>query len=285
MMAAMRRLPRFRQAAVAIAADSVEYYQGRWLANRVLNDRARFLMAIFMLFLNYSRRKDVPGSGLTAARLREICARVGLCSAGRVEAMLLLMRTGGYIERAEDGNDRRVRRYVPTTKLLDLHRERHRRVFSAIDMLSGDTAYADRICGGNDESYRRFILTMGYGYLDGYRIVHAVPVLQDIIDRDVGLPILLCVFLSNPGYAEFAPEQFKITSVAGLARRFNVSRVHVRSVLRDAAACGLILRDDETAQVTALPALGDTIEGFFASAFVFAESCARIALSDAVYPN
>lgn len=282
--AAMRRLPRFRQAAAAIAADSVEYYQGRWLANRVLNDRARFLMAMFMLFLHYSRRPDVASSGLTAARLREICIRVGLCSAGRVEAMLLMMRASGYLERSEDSSDRRVRRYVPTAKLLDLHRERHRRVFSAIDMLTGDTAYASRICGDNDdELYRRFILTMGYGYLDGYRIVHGVPVLQSTIDRDVGLPILMCVFLSTPGYAEFAPEKFRTTSVAGLARRFNVSRVHVRSVLRDAAACGLILRDDETAQVTALPALGDAVENFFASGFAFARSSAEIALTDSAW--
>jgi hypothetical protein len=281
-IAAMLRLPRFRQAAAAIAADSIEYYQGRWLANRVLNDRARFLMAMFMLFLHYNRRADVASSGLTAARLREICVGVGLCSAGRVEAMLLMMRASGYLERAEDSDDGRVRRYVPTAKLLDLHRERHRRVFSAIDMLTGDTAYASRICGGNDDApYRRFILTMGYGYLGGYRIVHAVPVLQNIIDRDVGLPLMLCVFLSSPGYAEFAPEKFRTTSVAGLARRFNVSRVHVRSVLRDAAAAGLVQRNDDTAQVTALPALGDAVEGFFASAFVFAGSCAEIALTEA----
>ncbi|HEY4142772.1 MAG TPA: hypothetical protein VGM57_15230 [Pseudolabrys sp.] len=280
-MAALRRQPRFRQAAAAIAVDSVEYYQGRWLANRVLNDRARFLLAMFMLFLHYSWRADVANSGLTAARLREICAGVGLCSAGRAEAMLLMMRASGYLERTEDPNDRRVRRYVPTAKFLDLHRERHRRVFSAIDTLTGDTAYATRICGGNDDAlYRRFILTMGHAYLGGYRIVHAAPVLQTIIDRDVGLPLMLCVFLSSPGYAEFAPEKFRTTSVAGLARRFNVSRVHVRSVLRDAAAAGLVLRDEDTAQVTALPALSDAAESFFASAFVFARSCAEIALTE-----
>jgi DNA-binding MarR family transcriptional regulator len=281
-IAAMRRRPRFRQAAAAIAADSVEYYQGRWLANRVLNDRARFVMAAVMLFLHYSWRADVANSGLTAARLREICVRVGLCSSGRVEATLLMMRASGYIERVESTSDRRVRRYVPTAKFLDLHRERHRRVFSAIDLLRGDTAYAAGICGGNDDaSYRRFMLAMGYGYLAGYRIVDAAPVLQNIIDRDVGLPLMLCVLLSSPGYAEFAPEKFRTTSVAGLARRFNVSRVHVRLVLRDSAAAGLVLRDDDTAQVTALPALSDALESFFASAFLFAGACAEIALTEA----
>jgi hypothetical protein len=281
-MAALRRQPRFRQAAAAMAVDSVEYYQGRWLASRVLNDRARFLMAMFMLFLHYSWRADAANSGLTAARLREICVGVGLCSAGRVEAMLLMMRVAGYIERVENPSDRRVRRYVPTAKFVDLHRERHWRVLSAIDTLRDDAAYAARICGGNDDApYRRFILTMGYGYLAGYRIIDAASVLQNIIDRDVGLPLMLCVLLSSPKYSELAPERFRTTSVAGLARRFNVSRVHVRSVLRDAAAAGLVLRNDDTAQVTALPALSDAVESFFASAFVFAGSCAEIALTEA----
>ncbi len=281
-MAALQRMPRFRQAAAAIAVDSVEYYQGRWLANRVLNDRARFVMAMFMLFLHYSWRADVANSGLTAARLREVCVGVGLCSAGRVEAMLLMMRASGYLERAEDAGDRRVRRYVPTAKLVDLHRERHRRLLSAIDTLRGDTAFAARICGGNDDAaYRRFTLAMGYGYFAGYRIIDAAPVLEKIIDRDVGLPLLICVLLASADYAAFASEKFRTTSVAGLARRFNVSRVHVRSVLRDAEARGLVARDDETAQVTALPALGDAVENFFASGFLFAESCAEVALIEA----
>lgn len=278
-VAAVRREPRFNEAMAAIAVSSVEYYQGRWLANRILNDRARFVMATVMMFLHFGHRPDVANSGLTASRLREICVGVGLCSAGRVEAMLLTMRASGYLERAE-ASDRRVRRYVPTAKLVELHRERHRRVLSALDILRNDAGYASRICGANDETfYRRFVLALGQGYLAGYRLVDFAPELQKVIDRDVGLPLMLCVLLASPDYIDFAPEDMRTISVAGLARRFDVSRIHVRSVLRDAESVQLLVRDDDTAQVAALPALIDALENFFASAFVFTESCAQIALA------
>jgi hypothetical protein len=277
---ALRAEPRFRQAAAAAAANSVEYYQGRWLAHRVLNDRARFVMASVMLYLHFNRRDDVANSGLTATRLREICVGVGLCSGGRVEAMLLMMRAAGFLERAEDAGDLRVRRYVPTAKLLDLNRDRQRRVLEAIDVLRGGTAYA-RICGESElELYRRFVVAMGTGFLSGFRVVQPAPVLIRIIDRDVGLPLMMCVFLTSPEYSELCPEALRNVSVAALARRFKVSRVHVRSVLRAAESARLLLRNEETAQVRVLPPLVTAIENFFANAFLFAESCAQIALTE-----
>ena len=67
-LAAMQREPRFRQAVAAIAADNLSYYQRRWLANRVLNDRGRFGMALISMFLHFCYRPDIPNSGMTAAR-------------------------------------------------------------------------------------------------------------------------------------------------------------------------------------------------------------------------
>lgn len=277
---ALRTEPRFRQAVAVAAANSVEYYQGRWLAHRVLNDRARFVMASVMLYLHFSRRDDVANSGLTATRLREICVGAGLCSGGRVEAMLLMMRASGFLERAEDAGNLRVRRYVPTAKLLDLNRDRQRRVLEAIDILRGTTAYA-RICGESElELYRRFVRAMGAGFLSGFRVVQPAPVLVRIIDRDVGLPLMMCIFLTSPEYSEFCPQALRNVSVAALARRFKVSRVHVRSVLRAAESAGLLLRSEETAQVRVLPPLVAAIENFFANAFLYAESCAQIALAE-----
>lgn len=277
-VAAVRSEPRFVMAVAAIAASGVDYYQGRWLANRVLNDRARFVMASFMLYLHFSHRDDVANSGLTAARLREICVGEGLCSAGRVEAMLAMMRASGYLERAPAG-DRRVRRYVPTEKLIELHRVRHGRVMAALDILRGDTDYARRICGpGADQAYGQFIQAMGLGFLAGYRLIDPAPELQKTVDRDVGLPILLCVLLASPNYAALAPERIGPVSVAALARRFDVSRIHVRSVLREAEATGLIERDVDLVRIAALPALINAVEKLFAGAFVFTESCAEIAL-------
>lgn len=280
-IAALRAEPRFRQAVATIIADSIEYYQGRWLAHRVLNDRARFILASIMLYLHFDRRDDVANSGLTAARLREICVGAGLCSGGRVEAVLLMMRAGGFLDRAEGGGDPHVRRYVPTAKLINLNRSRQGRALKAIDTIRGGTTYAPRICGDNElQAYSRFVAAAARGFIAGFRIVHSVPELAPIVERDAGLPLMMCVFLTSPEYAEFCPERLRNASVAEMARRFKVSRVHVRSVMRAAESLGFLLRNEETAQARVLPPLVAAIENFFATAFLYAEACAQIALAE-----
>ena len=281
-IAAVRREPRFRQAVAAIAADNLSYYQRRWLANRVLNDRGRFAMALIGMYLHFSYRPDIPNSGMTAARVREICVGAGLCSGGRVDGVLLMMRATGHLERAEE-SDRRVRRYVPTPKLIALHRERNRQLLSALDLLRGDTNFADRIRDGNEDAfYPHFVLALARIFLAGYRMVNAAPELQKMVDRDAGLPLMMCVLLASPEYAALVSEEMRPGSIAGLARRFSVSRIHVRSVLRDAEASGFLIRHGDTEPVTALPALIRAMENFFASALVMVETCAHFALAQAV---
>lgn len=276
-IAAIRQQPRFKSAVAAIAVDNLKYYQRRWLANRVLNDRGRFGIALVAMFLHFNYRPDVPASGLTAARFRDICIGAGLCGGGRAEGVLLMMRASGYLERIDD-SDRGVRRYVPTAKLIGLHRERNRLLLSALDLLRGDSNFADRIRADRDDAfYRRFVLTMGHMFLAGYRMVNAAPELQGMIDRDAGLPLMICALLATADYAALVPEEMRPVTVAELARRFAVSRSHVRSVQRDAETARLLIRHGDAAQVTLLPALTNAMENFFASALVMIEACAQVA--------
>lgn len=281
-IAAVRREPRFRQALAAVLVSSIEFYQRRWLADRLLNDRARFGMAALIMFLHFSYRAEIADSGLTVARLREICVAAGVCSEGRVESMLLMMRAGGFLERAAE-SDRHVHRYVPTAKLIELHRSRHRQVLSALDILRGHKDDLTRICGSHEDAcYSRYVVASGLAFVAGYRIVDAAPELRKIVDRDAGLPLMMCVLLASPDYAALVSEEMRPGSVAGLARRFSVTRIHVRSVLRDAESAGFLIRHGDTEPVTALPALIGAMEDFFASAFVMGETCAHIALAQEV---
>lgn len=275
-IAAIRRVPQFKAALAVLAADNLTYYQRRWLANRVLNDRARFGMALVSMFLHFSYRPDDPNSGLTAVRFREICVEVGLCGGGRVEGLLMLMRATGFLERAAT-DEPGVRRFVPTPKLIALHRERNRQLLSAIDLLR-DTHFASRIREGEESRfYRNFVLAMGHMFRAGYRMVHAAPALRGIIDRDAGMPMMICALLASADYAPLVPAELRPVTVSDLARRFSVSRMHVRSVQRDAESAGLLIRHGDTEQVTVLPALIGAVENFFASAFVMIETCAHAA--------
>jgi hypothetical protein len=88
---------------------------------------------------------------------------------------------------------------------------------------------------------------------------------------------MICALLASPDYAALVPEETRPVTVAGLARRLNVSRVHVRSLQRDAETEGLLVRHGDSAPVTVLPAPIGALENFFASAFVMIESCAYVA--------
>lgn len=287
-IAAVRREPRFKSALAALAADNLAYYQRRWLANRVMNDRARFGIALASMFLHFSYRRDDPHSGLTTASFRDICVGAGLCGGGRVEGLLMLMRATGFLERVERAESG-IRRFVPTSKLIALHRSRNRQLLSAVDLLRGTTRFAERISqdgqDGNSDFYPNFVLAMGRMFLAGYRMVDAAPELKRIVERDAGMPMMICALLASPSYAALVPEEMRPVTVSDLARRFNVSRMHVRSVQRDAESAGLLFRHGDCEQATVLPALIDAVENFFASALVMVESCAQVAAGKQSRPD
>lgn len=272
---ALRAHPRFREAAAAAASSSVEFYQGNWIANRVLNDRARFLITQICMYLHYTRRPEEPSSGLTATRLRDICIAGKICSAGRAEAMLLMMRAGGYLLRETVAEDKRVRRYVPTEKLVGQVRERQKGVLRAIDMLQTEPRFVAAL-ESDPQFYPRFVSNLAESFIAGFRLYHFVPELDRIFDRDAGLIMMMSVFLTDPACSGFAPEQN--VSVFGLARRFNVSRAHVRAVLGDAERIGMIERGEDVAKP--LPPLIEAMEKLLATGFAYSSSCAERALQN-----
>jgi len=72
------------------------------------------------------------------------------------------------------------------------------------------------------------------------------------------------------GADNFPPRGPVKVSISALARQFGVSRVHVRTLLRDAASAGYIVWPDGIdAKVIVLPPLQDAVETFFASAFLY----------------
>jgi len=272
---ALRAHPRFREAAATAASSSVDFYQGNWIANRVLNDRARFLVTQLCMYLHHTRRPEEPASGLTATRLRDICIANKICSAGRAEAMLLMMRAGGYLLRETVAEDKRVRRYVPTEKLVGQVRERQRGILRAVDMLQTEPRFSAAL-ESDPQFHPRFVSNMSASYLEGFRLFHFVPELDRIFDRDAGLIMMMSVFLTDPAYRGFVLEQN--VSVFGLARRFNVSRAHVRAVLGDAERIGLIQRGADVAQP--LPPLVEAMEKLLATGFAYSALCAERALQE-----
>jgi hypothetical protein len=90
------------------------------------------------------------------------------------------------------------------------------------------------------------------------------------VERNAGLLVLFTLYLADAG--ELPPG---VVTVAGLARRFHVSRPHVTLMLRAAEAEGLVRRRGDAVGLE--PALHGGLDRFFCAAFRLNADCAAAA--------
>jgi len=277
-IAALLANPHFPQAMRLSAAGIASLYQGRRPINLLMDDKSRVLFGYFALYLHFSVRPDEPGSGLTPSRMKELCREFDICSRGRAEVMLSLMRYAGYLSPAPDPRDRRVNRLVATPRLVALLRERWRVWFTALaPMLPEGRAALDVL---DDENFAREMLkAMMLRFRAGNRFIAVpipddMPALQLFADRNAGMLILASLIST-------AEADGATASIAGLARRFGVSRTHVLKLLRDAEDEGSIRITQHAGErrIVLLPRLMQEAEKLFAAVHAYLADSAREALA------
>lgn len=250
------RHPEIDRAVTISAKTIVEMHRGHWVMNRLVSDRGRFVLATMMTELHFREGK---GGGFTAARLRDLAIAQRVCSPGRVTAFIAAMRLVGFLRPAPSA-DRRVKRLVPTAQFIDLQRERMAGMFLARAVVRphDDTAALDDpwVLGG----MMSFMLRR---YVQGFRLGIEVPELRNVMDRDVGIPLTLCVVLDDL--------EGRKSNIAPLARRFSVSRSHVLTVIRELAAENLIEQSGARGGFRGTPLLMAAVRRMFATAYLLQE--------------
>jgi hypothetical protein len=280
-IAALRVHPRLPDAMRSLARDVVALYQGNRLLNLLLNDRGRFLIGYAALVLHFGKTADDPGSGLTAQQMKTFCVEHNVCSRGRAEAMLALMRMSGYLAPDPEATDRRFRVLVPTERLIGLTRRRWAAQFKAIALLRPEGDAALRALDRED-FVRAFVRRQGDYFRAGVRILDQAPALGLFADRNAGLMVLFMLLLAGEPDDTVPPSRPVPVSISALARRFGVSRPHVLKLLRDAEQDGFIRRVGTSGeQVVLLPRLREATQDFFATVFLFVARCAGEALDAA----
>lgn len=279
-IAALAAHPRFTDARQVLALGIIEDHTANRLLNRVFNDRGRFVIGMFAQYLHHFRLDGESEAGLTAARLRALCARTGISSPGRATALLGLMRFAGYLSRAPRdrvGSDRRQRLLVPTARLVALQRQRWLRQLTALSLITPEGARGRELLG--QAWFERALLGhMVRPYLGGFRFVDQVPELARYIERNGCLLILAKLALpSGAAPASSAPPP----TISGLSSEFGVSRAHIRNLLEDAAADGFVERPAGLRQpIVVRPALVRAVDRFFATGLAYAAHCVRLALAE-----
>ena len=258
----LRAHPRFAEAVRACAEHAVALYDANRLLNVVVSDRGRFLLALMALHLHRSTPE-----GLTPRALRAACAAWGICSPGRVSAMLALMQWGGYLTPGPG------QRLTPTEKFMALHRERWRSQLSAAGMVAPAAAEMARRLDEAD-MLGRFASAQAELFFRGFRPLDFAPAIRFSAERVAGLLMLVDLALRHWRAPAGTPVEL---SVSDLSRRFSVSRPHVNGVLREAQERGLLRREGELAHV--LAPLTEGVTRLFGGGIAANSLCAADALA------
>ena len=259
------------------ANSAVVLYRGDRILNAMMSDRARAIFTHVALYLHYGgSRSGEPG--LTVGAMKDLCVELGLCSRGRCEAMLALMRAAGLFV-AVPSLDRRRRPLAPTEKLFALHRERWESHFDAMrEVLPAAVSY--RAALGDPVFVRSFVVALGWRFVAGLRILGRSPGIELFAERNAAMVILFSLALAGPDQGLFPPPSPVPLSINALATKFSVSRKHVLTLLRDAETQNLLARGGAAGnEVTLLPRCRDAFEMFFVTLFLYLAQAAEEALA------
>jgi hypothetical protein len=278
-IAHMQAHPRFGAAIRALAGGMLGLYRGNRLLNMVINDRGRMLIAYYALYLDARGAPAGRGTGFSVGELKATCAAAGVASPGRTAAMLAVMRMAGYVASASAPDDRRRHILVPTERLRSAHRERWERVRAALREVRPEAAAVFAL---HDPAFEAaYVRHTAEYFLAGYRVIDDDQALHLFSDRNAGLMILFNMILSGEPDDAVPPTCPMPISISAMAQRFGVSRVHVRTLLRDAEAAGLIERTGEGgSHVVIGPRLAAATACFFASSLLFVAHCAERAAAE-----
>ena len=256
----------------------IELFEGNRIVNLLSNDRGRVHVGHAILYLHHMRDPADPSTGLTPSRLKAFCSDNGMCSAGRAATILTLMKMSGYVEAGSSVNDRRYRILVPTQKLLHIFRGRWRASFSAVEKLAPETSTIALAAAESEDFAAVNIRILSNYFIDNVRIMNHAPALAPFTEANAGLLVMMSLFVEHYNGERKGDGAIVRTPISALARRFGVSRAHVKQVLRNAQNAGL-LRVEGGGGTFIPDATADAIRDMFAYMLAFELHCAIGALA------
>jgi hypothetical protein len=260
--------------------DAVRRHFAAWLApqsesavSRSLRHLSHYVSAVWVFYL------DATPGGLTFSRLSELLDQSGITSARRARPMLIYLQFIGYIEPAP-ADDARVKRWRPTARMAQAFRRRMAEDLAGIRAIDPDIdALAARF--DEDAVFAGWMRVLGDLIL---ALLARHQPLDDDLDlfsrRTAGMALMAELLFGGEPEGPFPPVGRVRYSLAGLARRNKVSRMHVRRLLTDAEKAGFLTQAGE-GQAVLHPVLGQKAETLFVITVWSYNYCARAALEEA----
>ena len=249
--------PKLAEAAQALARNMLQASQEDERLDGIFKDAGRYTAVAWGAYLHAS-------DDLTLPRLKAASVSSGFASSGRARSLLHYLLHLGFIEPAT--SDLRApgapARYTLTPAFLESWRRHFRAALEAASVLEPAVrTVLDRL---DDAPVFDSLVRIHAGALlsASPEIAQDHPYVRIFLHRHAGIQLVWALWAS-PG-AEFPSRYAAPVSMAALARRFGVSRIHVRRMLVDAEAAGLVSRDASGA-LTLEDATRDFIRRHFAA--------------------
>jgi hypothetical protein len=233
LVATIRHHPGFPVAIRAIAGGMLDLCAADRALAGILKDAGRYVAAMCAA--------SMQDEGVTLPRLKVLCESFGLLSAGRARALLIYLRYLGYVglwgERAGNG----PARYIPSAAFLDGWRI-HLKV--ALEAVAAIDAFALDVARRLDDPV--FFALFCRQQMEGLRAAVAIyssdnALFRIFFHRHAGPHVAYSIMVQ--GHGECPPRGPLHISIAEIARRLDVSTVHLRRLVRDAEQEGLLIRN------------------------------------------
>jgi hypothetical protein len=255
----LRADPRYAKAVRTFAGNMLAAGDADRLLDGILKDAGRNVAAMCAVHLHFT-------GGLTLPRLKALCASFGFISPGRARALLLYLRYLGFVERATTHKKGAPALYVPTPRFLDTWRDHQRTALHAVQILEPSVgllldrfdepgvfeAFSKKLCEAFLDTAQQTDVNSSY-----FRV---------FMHRNAGIQIVHALLAADTDGA-FPPVQPIPFSLSATARRFRVSRIHVRRLVDAAEHEGLLHYSDDGA-VTLEPAGRKVIDTVFATQMI-----------------
>lgn len=227
--------PRAVQASRALAVNMLASLERDRALATICKDAGRYVAAMAALHLHFD-------SELTRPKLKDACIASGFLSPGRARAVLRLLEELGYLEPGAGSVAVGAHRYIPTSSFLSAWCEHLRAALDAACLIEPAAAPV-RDALDDPATAAVFIRLQGEGLLRsaGDRSRAQMPALMRVVmHHHAGFQLTWHLLGAGAPDDDFPPSAAMRLSIAALARRFAVSRVHVRRLLEGAACEGVI---------------------------------------------
>ena len=215
----------------------LEVYGGDPFVVRLLIESGRFLVYFITTVLEATQDPERRETWVTVGLLKQTMALFGLASGRQIDHLIARMCEVGYMELLPSERDGRVRILCPSEKLRAHDREWLAAHFAPLAVLFPQHDYGSAM--RRDQQFQAAFRRACVPLIPiGAKVLRSEPDMLMFLNRAAGYPILAALLQAAMAQDGDAPITVPYTR---LAERFGVSRTHIRKLLVDAAANGLVV--------------------------------------------